>query len=325
MIQDVWGKLRTLSAQGILDALVWLGGNVIYVDGLNGDDNRDGTIGAPLQHIDGLNGAYARLRSGLNDAIVIMSNPLTDSLTSCTVRLDAAFTWNKPATHLIGLNPSFAPTLYSPRARIEPTPATTAFANFVTVSATGCLFRNVELVHDFTTNTTAQVALTVSGARNVFQRCHMFGNWNDDAAARSLVLTSGTGNSGENFFDDCTVGMDTIVRTQASAILGLAGAQVPRNYFRNCRFNSWASAAGALMISAGASAIDRFVYFENCKFINFGTTLTSLMSINATQNGKVLMENPVRFNCGNFGDTANTLITGAVTVNTSGLGTAPAA
>jgi hypothetical protein len=323
MIPNVWGKLKNLSDQGVLDALVWLGGNLVYVDGSAGDDARDGSIGAPLKTLEA---AYALLRSGMNDAIVVTGNPLTDAAGSCTVRLDAAFVWSKPATHLVGLNTSFAPSLFAPRARIAPTPATTAFANFFTITATGCLFRGVEWNHDFTADTTSQIAVTVKGARNVFQRCHILGNFNDDAAGRSLVLSANaSGNIGENYFDDCTIGQDTITRAQASAILGLIGTQVPRNYFRNCRFISWATAAGALMISIGASAIDRFVYFENCKFINFGTALTSLMAIGATQNGKVLMENCSRFNCGNFGDTTNTLITGPVTVNTSGLGTAPAA
>ena len=325
MIQDVWGKLRTLNDQGVLDALVALGGNVYYVSP-QGSDSGSGSITNPYLTLEA---AYARLRSGKNDAVVISQDwidGLIDAAASCTIRLNAAFVWAKPAAHLIGLNPSFTPAVFSPRARLAPTASTTAFANFFTATGTGCMFRGVQWFHDFSTDTTAQIAVTVKGARNVFQHCHIAGNANDDAAARSLLLTSpASGNAGENFFDECTIGQDTITRAQASAILGLTGTQVPRNYFRNCRFVSWATAASALMVSAGASAIDRFVYFENCKFINFGTALTSLMSINATQNGKVLMENPVRFNCGNFGDTTNTLISGPITVNTSGLGTVPAA
>ena len=326
MIPNIWGTIRNLDDQGVLDALVWMGGNLVYVDGTNGDNVRDGNIDSPLGSIDGSNGAYARLRSGMNDAIVVTGNPLTDSAGSCTVRLDAAFDWNKPATHLIGLNPSFSPSIFSPRARIAPTPATTAFPNFFTISATGCLVRGIELDQDFTTDTTAQIALTVKGARNVFQRCHILGNNNDDSAGRSLVLSANvSGNKGENYFEDCTIGQDTFARAQASGILGLIGAQVPRNYFRNCRFVSWATAASPFMIIVGASAIDRFAYFENCRFINFGTALTSLMSVGATQNGKILMENCSRFNCGNFGDTTNTLITGPLATTTSGLGTGPAA
>lgn len=323
-INNLWGQLRDLSDQGVLDALVWMGGNLVYLDGLNGDDSAFGDINSPVKSLEA---AYALLRSGMNDAIVIKGNPLTDAAGSCTVRLDAAFDWNKPATHLIGLNPSFAPGLFSPRARLSPTSTTTAFANFFTVTATGCLFQGIEWFHGFAVNTTNQIAVTVKGSRNVFRNCHFAGiNDGTDAGGRSLVLSNNaSGNKGENLFEDCVIGVDTIARTTTNAQIGLIGAQVPRNYFRRCIVVSWATNAGALMIAAGASAIDRFVMFENCKFINFGTALTSLMSINATQNGTVLLENPTRYNCGNYGNTANTLITGAITVNTSGLGSAPAA
>lgn len=324
MIKNIFGTLNQLYYQGVLNSLVWLGGNLVYVDGLNGSDSAFGQIDSPVKTLEH---AYSLLRSGMNDAIVVKGNPLTDSASSCTVRLDAAFDWNKPATHLVGLNPSFAPTPFSPRARIAPTAATTAFANFFTVSATGCMFFGIEFFHSFTVNTANQIAVTVTGARNYFKDCHFAGIADGtDAGARSLVLSAAvSGNKGENLFEDCVIGVDTIVRSAASAQLGLIGTQVPRNYFRNCIFNSWASAAGALMIKAGVSAIDRFIYFEDCKFFNFGTALTSLMSIGATQNGTLLFSNPVRMNCGNYGNTADTLIFGPLGNNTSGLGIAPSA
>lgn len=328
MIQDVWGKLRTLNDQGVLDALIWLGGRLFYVCP-DGDDALSGTDqNHPLKTLEA---AYALLRSGKNDAVVIMPNQTTgldDTASSCTIRLDAAFSWSKPATHLVGLQPSFADLFISPRARLAPTSTTTAFANFFTVPAgvSGCLFRGIQWFHDFGTDTTAQVAVTVVSSRNVFQRCHIVGGANDDAANRSLLITTGTGNKGENLFEDCSIGADTLVaRIQASGVLGFAGTGSARNWFRRCNFQSWAGGANPRMILAGANAIDRFAMFENCKFLNFGTALTSLMTINATQQGIVILENPTRYNCGNFGDTANTLVTGAVTVNTTGLGSAPAA
>lgn len=326
MITDVWGKLKALDDQGVLDALVWLGGRLTYVCP-NGNDVNYGTIDSPVKT---LTEGYSRLRSGKNDALVIMpdrSTGLTDSASSCTVRLDVAFSWNKPATHLVGLNPSFADVFISPRARLAPTSTTTAFANFFTIPAgvSGCLFRGIQWFHDFGTDTTSQVAVTIVSSRNVFQRCHIAGAANDDAGNRSLLITTGTGNKGENLFEDCTIGIDTTDRAQASGVIGFAGTQSARNWFRRCVILSRATGANPRMILAGAGAIDRFVMFEDCKFINHGTALTSLMTINASQNGPVLLENCTRYNCGNFGDTANTLVTGPVTVNTTGLGSAPAA
>lgn len=327
MIPNIWGKLSTLNDQGVLDALLWLGGKLFYV-APDGDDALSGTdMDNPLKT---LSAAYSLLRSGKNDAIVIMTNNtsgLDDTAASCTVRLDAAFSWNKPATHLVGLNPSFADIFISPRARLAPTSTTTAFANFFTIPAgvSGCLFRGIQWFHDFGTDTTSQVAVTVTSSRNVFQRCHIAGGANDDAGNRSLLITTSTGNKGENLFEDCTIGVDTFDRAQASGVIGFAGTGSARNWFRRCVVLSRATGANPRMILAGANSIDRFVMFEDCKFINHGTALTSLMTINATQQGIVILENSTRYNCGNFGDTANTLVTGAVTVNTTGLGTAPAA
>lgn len=324
MIQDVWGKLKNLNDQGVLDAINWMGGNIVYVDGVNGDDARYGNIDSPLKTLEV---AYALLRSGKNDAIAIKADPLTDSASTATVRVGAAFVWNKPATHLIGMNSYFAPTLYSPRARLAPTAAATAFSNFFTVdSATcGCLFRGVEWFHDFTVDTTNQIAVTVKGARNVFQRCSIVGcSSAADAGARSLLLTSGTGNFGENLFEDCTIGGDGISRSGANANLELAG-QTPRNYFRNCRFISWATAAGVLQIIVGATGMDRETYLENCKFLNYGTALTKLSSVNGAQGGSLVYENPVLVGIPIFGDTAHTVVIGYAPSAGAGIAVAPTA
>jgi hypothetical protein len=253
---------------------------------------------------------------------------LTDAASSCTIRVDEAFSWNKPATHLVGLQSSFADVFFSPRARLAPTSTTTAFANFFTIPAgvTGCLFHGVQWFHDFGTDTTDQVAVTVTGTRNVFHNCHIVGNANtSDAGGRSLLLTSSTGNKGENLFDNCTIGADTFSRSAASAIIGFAGSQVPRNWFRNCRVVSAASSATALMITAASQSIDRFAYFENCKFINYGTALTHLGSFNASQNGTFLFENPVLFGMSDFGSTAVVKVIGYAPSAGAGIGIAPTA
>ena len=79
------------------------------------------------------------------------------------------------------------------------------------------------------------------------------------------------------------------------------------------------------MIIAGSQAIDRFIMFENCKFINHGTALTSISSINASQNGSLIYENPLIVGAGNFGDTANTLVLGYAPSAGAGLAIAPSA
>lgn len=328
MIQNLWGKLNTLNTQGVLDALVWMGGNLYYV-APGGSDSGDGSIGNPYLT---LSAAYARCRDGFNDAVVINTNFLTglsDAAASCTIRLDAAFVWSKSACHLIGLQPQFADLFISPRARLAPTASTTAFANFFTVTGTGCLFEGIEWFHDFTTDTTSQIAVTVKGARNVFHRCHIVGCANDDSGARSLkIMIPSSGNRGEDLFVDCVIGVDTIVRAQASAqleISGGAGTAIPRLWFENCKFLSWASAASPLMITAGAQAIDRFAYFKNCQFINFGTALTHLGSFNSSQNGTFMFENPALWGMPDFGSTAVVKVLGYTPAAGAGIAVAPTA
>lgn len=328
MISDVWGKLRTLNDQGVLDALVALGGKMYYVSP-QGSDSGSGSIDNPYLTLEA---AEDRLRSGKNDAVIVSQDwidGLTDSASSCTIRLDAVMVWDKHAAHLIGLQPSFADMFISPRARIAPTASTTAFANFFTITGVGCLFRGIEWFHDFTTDTTAQIAVTLKGARNVFHRCHIVGCANDDSAARSLkIMIPASGNRGEDLFVDCVFGCDTIVRTTASAqleISGGVGTQIPRLWFEDCKFLSWATSGSPLMITAGSQAIDRFAYFRNCQFINWGTALTHLGTFNATQNGVFMFENPALWGMPDFGSTAVVKVLGYAPSAGAGIAVAPTA
>ncbi len=252
----------------------FLNGNIIMLDPFAGVDTNDG-ITAPVQS---LARAYGIGREGKNDVIALISNGLTTS----TARLNSAFTWSKNALHLVGI---CSGVNISDRARIAPFTASAAFANFFTLNSAGCFFSNVEIYAGFTTGTTAAIALTLgsAGQRNLFYNSHIVGMSDAasaaDAGSRSIKITGG-----ENQFVNCTVGDDTIARTNANASVEFAGGTA-RNQFRNCVFPFLSGDGNSLGVKALAAGIDRFQLFDKCMFINAikstGTSMTALGSIGA--------------------------------------------
>lgn len=311
--------IATITSEGAFDATVrkqinanftTLGGavvavgNVYFLDPANGSDGNTGL--SSTSAFQTLATAYAACTAGNNDTIVLMANGGTSS----TARVDAAFTWSKNETHLFGF---CAPVLFSQRSRIAPTGTTTAFANFFTVSASGCVFQNVEWFHGFNTGTTSQICMTITGSRNYFRRCH-FAGMGDAASAGSAGSRSvkiGSAGSGENYFEECTFGIDTVSRgatNTASATLELAG-NTPRNAFRRCLFVMDASTSYPLhILGTGAACIDREQIFDNCIFMNSiasgGTTISEVGSFtNAAPGGLVAMHNCYTVGATKWGDT----------------------
>lgn len=275
---------QTLAAiQQALGASAGLIRNAYYCDPANGNDQNVGSASSPVQS---LAQAYALCESGCNDAVILVG----DGTTTATARLSSGFTWAKNATHLIGLSSGVN---LSNRSRIAPTSGATAFANFFTVSANGCLFSNIQWFHGFGTGTTAQICLTVTGGRNLFQNCHIAG-MGDDASAQSATSRSlKISGTGENQFVACTIGLDTVTRTVANASVEFAGG-APRNEFIDCVFPFMTSAATPLgIIVSAAAGSDRFQLFRNCQFLNAvgstSTTMTGLATLAASMGGLLLL------------------------------------
>jgi hypothetical protein len=264
-------------------------GNYFYVNPLIG---ADGNEGSPQQPLASLSGALARCVDGHNDVVLIIGN----GQASGTCRLTSKLVWNKNATHLVGIT---APTQISQRARIAPTTTGAAFADFVQVTAAGCMFSNFSLFNGFATGGAAQRCWIDEGQRNYYGNVD-FGGMGDAASAadvgsRSLVIgKAGTGN-GEHLFERCNIGLDTISRGVANASLEFLGG-TPRNIFRECTFPMLASAdAPFFWLTAAAAAIDRFAYFQRCFFMNAvgstATQLTGAAKMAASAGGDVVLDN----------------------------------
>ncbi len=276
-------------------------GNTYYLNPLTGSDTSgNGSSAAPYAT---LAVAYAACVSGHNDVVVLIG----DGGTTATARVNTAFTWSKNATHLLGW---CAPGLFSQRARVAPLGSVTAFANFFTLSGNGCIFQNIQFFHGFDTGVAAEICMTVTGQRNVFQNCAIdgMGDTTGAASAASRSLKIGGAGAGENLFQDCTIGLDTVTRSAANATVEFAGA-TPRNVFRRCYFPFMTSSATVLgILGTGDECVDRFNVFDDCMFFNAIKSTSTAMTVlgsftTASPGGAVLFKRCSSVGATKFGDT----------------------
>jgi len=217
-----------------------------------------------------------------------------NSASGTTDYQSAALDWNKDLVHLVGVN---AGAKIGQRSRIAQLSTVKTIENLFTVSGSGCIISNIEVYHGVASSTaTSPVAMTVSGERNHIMNCQFSGNGDtggsmDNAGARSLVLSGS-----ENTFEDCYIGLDTVVRGTQAAEIALSGTPT-RNIFKNCVVSSYTSATGFLPVTVAAT-MDRFTMFENCKFIcseNITSAATPAVVFGgsvATINGVIHLVNP---------------------------------
>lgn len=295
-------------------------GRTIYCQpSATGVQNQDGSSTKPFTSF---LEAYASARSGFNDVIYVVG----DGGTSGSVRITSAMTLSKNAVHVIGVG---APS-YNPRARFATLSGTTAFAPFVTVSGTGCIFYNFSLFND--NAIAAQITWTDSGGRNYYGNIQ-FGGMADatsaaDAGSRILKL-GGASASGENLFQNCTFGLDTIPRSVANATIEFAGNS-KRNVFIDCLFPTRCTASTPIhMISSGTNPLETFQLFVNPIFWNMptngsGTALAAVATLAASGNGNVVLKNPSRYNITDWGTNATSnaqiYVDGAATGATDDIG-----
>lgn len=269
-------------------------GSAFFVDPANGADGNAGTdIRRPLAS---LGQAHSLMTAGQNDICYLIG----DGSTAATNRITDTLTWSKNACHLIGVA---APSAISNRSRIShaSTAPTTVFTPMVQVTASGCVFANVQVFEGFNpSGSTACVTWEDQGGRNYYWRMHFAGMsgtgsnpTGDNASSANLLLTGG----GEHYFEQCTIGTDTIARSAANAGVRFR-SQTARNQFRDCLFLLSASAASPLFGDANAAnALNRASYFWNCIFSAAdnispgGTAIDVAFTAHANANGTLCLHN----------------------------------
>jgi hypothetical protein len=233
-----------------------------FVDPANGSDDNPGTrVDAPLAT---LLAAYNKCVANQHDTVFYIAG-------SSGINLSAALTWSKNYTHLIGVA---APTMVAQRARIFQLSTLTGASPLITISATGCIFKNLYIFQGVD-DATSLINVSVTGGRNYFENVHFAGGGHASQAINggaSLKLDGAE----ENTFVDCTIGVDTV--DAGDGMMGiLFDGEAHRNLFRNCVVRMRAGNGGAGFVEiADATGIDRDTIFDNCLFLNNSATdLTS--------------------------------------------------
>lgn len=260
-----------------------------FCDYVNGSDGNEGT--SPEFPLKTLAAAYAKTVSGKNDVVVMIG----DGSTTGTQRLSASLTWANNATHLIGVT---APAAISQRARISHlTTATTNINPLMTVSGSGCLFANFSFFQGIGQAATDEDLIDVTGDRNCFQNIHFGGMGHTNGATRSGSYIIGLNGGDENLFERCTIGLDTVARTQANANVKLVAAS-QRNMFLDCLFNMYPTAATPLFVNANLSGglNGSSMWFKRCTFAALlgatgGTQPSVTATVAADINGDVYFDN----------------------------------
>lgn len=228
-----------------------------FVDPARGSNGNNGL--APDRALADLEAAYAKCVANQHDTVFYIAG-------SSGINLAAAVTWSKNYTHLIGI---CAPTMVAQRARIFQTSSLTGASPLLTISATGCVFKNFYIFQGVA-DATSLINVSVTGGRNYFENVHFAGGGHATQAidgGASLKLDGAE----ENTFKNCTVGVDTI--DAATGMMGLLfDGEAHRNLFEDCIFRMRAGNTGAGFVEVmDATGIDRDNTFRRCTFINNST------------------------------------------------------
>lgn len=246
------------------------GSKSIFIHGSSGAAGNNGL--SPSAPVKTLTQAYALMSDGRGDTAYI----LNDGSTAATVR-DVALVWAKDNCHIVGL---CAPSATSARARISTVAASTdvdAYTPYLTLSASGCIVRDVSWFQGNSEDAKASVGHLLSGSRNAYQGVHIITGAHANQGDESSVNLQLTGS--ENAFDRCYIGQDTAAvgfnaKVWANLRFGSgANDEATRNIFRECIFPMFANDTEPVFVYA-PTAFDtqRWNLMKDCEFINTGTS-----------------------------------------------------
>ena len=222
-----------------------------FVDTVNGDDDDNGLrLDRPLASVEA---AEDLCTANQHDAVVMVGMATADNLT-------ASIAWDKSYTHLVGLTNDL-PGL-GQRARMVGT-AAKDLTKLIELSGNGCVFRNLQFFQGGDAAGAVGNVL-VSGSRNYLKNVFCAGGGHaTPAALPGMYSLEVTGD--ENYFEDCTIGLDTIIRTDGYELIVAAA----RNKFRHCEVRSYCETSGRFMVKIDNTADMRDTTFEDCLFFNY--------------------------------------------------------
>lgn len=256
-----------------------------FVNPATGSDSGSGSPQAPFFSLDA---AQEAATANNNDVVYLIG----------TSHRTTPLAWAKAGVSLVGL----AAPSDNDRARISVDPnitqtQATALSSLVNVTAQGCSFINLGTFYGLNgvlTPSTSPICWKEAGGRNYYSNVQFLGGGDLLTAAIAAMRSITIAGAGENLFDLCSFGLDTIVRaTNANATMELLSG-TPRNRIRNSIFQSLCSDASDVHITVGAAGMDRYLLLENTKFINAvdstATTLNAAISANAAAGGSIILD-----------------------------------
>jgi len=271
-------------------------GNIFYVDANSGSDTaNNGTS---------FNNAFATLGAAYTACTDYNYDVIVVAPSANAVTTEVQILWTKSYITVVGAT---APIHNAQRARIGF--GASAVTPCLKISGIGNRFINLKLVVEQDIN----VLVEIAGPRNYFQNVDFAGISNattgDDTAARCVVIDD---QCGENYFGNCVFGNDNVLHSVANAIVEIAGATSnARNMFENCIFRVYCDNAGPrFVLFTGSYAAECNQWFKNCYFLNTHggtTTMTVGMTIPASTNGKIIMDNCWWLGCTDLADVVTSL------------------
>ncbi len=233
-------------------------GKVWHVKPRTGNDGNSGL--SSERAVATLAKAHTLATADQNDIVLLYAED--NSASGTTDYQSATLTWSKDLVHLIGV---CSPVRQSNRARIAQLSTATAVSPLVDVTASGCYFKNFSIFQGVN-DATSLIALRVTGERNAFEDMHIAGMGNATqvaAGGTSLKIDGGA----ENVFRNCTIGLDTIGRDATTEGEIWLDGDATRNIFEDCLISAFISdIAYEHVVLEDATAIDRYVLFNNCLF-----------------------------------------------------------
>ena len=270
-------------------------GNIYFCDPAQGSDTYDGFTRATAKQT--LAAALALTTANQNDIVYLVGT--TNAATPTTARVaTGGLAWNKDNVHLIGI---CSGNHCQQRARISTTNTDLTTETVLAVSAHNCLIANLSVFHGidgWTGVSSTPQAVKVTGQRNAFKNCSISG-LGDSTGTNDMDVSNGSSlwlTSSENLFEDCYIGLETVPLGNNGATVLRISSAVSRNLFRGCIIAARGTHANFRPITVAANGLqDMGAYFDRCLFTNSGIFVSpgaaadGVFTINATQNGGIIV------------------------------------
>lgn len=273
-------------------------GNWFFVNETTGSDGNTGGAQDPFKT---LSRALAMCVANENDVVAFVG----------TVHLTSTLVWNKAQVHLIGMD---APLQNGKRARISVS-GSMAFTPLVSVTASGCHFRNFGTFYGFNSASNNSNCWEDTGGRSCYELVEFLGFGDGTASTGTANITTArafkfNNNTGETTWRKCYFGADTEQRNATNYTVELTGA-APRLTFEDCDFDGQLGSSGTASshVLIGAAGIDRFVAFKDCRFwsdtLSSGSTMAEAFNVSGSAGGVVLLDQCTAFGITHFETSAS--------------------